>query len=394
MKEGERVDTPTIPPQEFAERRERLRERMREREMGAVLLGTGPNLAYFSGFPSPSKGGSRPYFLILPLRGDPILIAQSGRRVEAARYSRVKEVRHYAELSRVPVELIREALRERDALGKAVGMELGVEQSFDVPLLEFRRLEQGLDSTPLVDATDILWRLRIIKSEAEIACLRTACRVLKEAYEATFSSAREGMTDLQIANFMFACFNDAGAGDRFLHIVSGTGNYEMPNKPIGTRRVQAGDMVWFDSGCTISGYWSDFSRGGVVGEPSAEQAAAQEALHEITWDAIRQVRPGITASSLARFCNERTRQLKFPIVEDIAGVASRAGHGVGLNLTEYPHISETDHTVLKPGMVITLEPGVATEYGTFHVEENIVVTPDGYEVISEAPRTLAKIARR
>jgi Xaa-Pro aminopeptidase len=150
-------------------------------------------------------------------------------------------------------------------------------------------------------------------------------------------------------------------------------------------------MVWIDAGCTVAGYWSDFSRAGVVGGPTAEQAAAQEAIHRITWDAVRQVRPGITASALARFCNERVARLPFPITSDISGLASRCGHGVGLNLTEPPHVAESDHTVLEPGMVITIEPAVATEYGTFHVEEQVWVTPDGAEVLSHAPRTLWRL---
>jgi len=382
---------PGIPTSEYAERLEGLRALMREKGMAAVLLGTGPNLGYFSGYPSPSKSGSRPYFLVLPLAGEPIFIAQNGRRVEAARFSCVRDVRFYEELSRAPVAMIRDALRERGGLGKAVGLELGVEQSFEVPPLELRRLEEGLSGTRLVDAGDLLWRLRRVKSESEISCLRAACRILKEAYATTFSSAREGMTDRQIAGLMYAHFERSGGGDRFLHVVSGKGNYETPNKPVGNRRIEKGDMVWFDAGCTVGGYWSDFSRGGVVGGASEAQAAAQEEIHRITWEGVRMIRPGVKASEIARVCNRKVRELKFPIVEDISGVASRVGHGVGLNITEYPHISEEDDTVLEPGMVITVEPGVATEYGTFHVEENVVVRPDGYEVISDAPRELAVI---
>lgn len=382
---------PSIPESEYGRRLERLRAGMRERELDAVLLGTGPNLGYFSGYPSPSKGGSRPYFLVLPYEGDPVFIAQNGRRVEAARFSCMKDIRFYPELSRAPVELIRDVLRERGALGKAVGMELSAELTFDLPVAEFRRLEAGLAGTKLVDASDLVWGLRRIKTEAEIACLKAACGILKDAYATTFAGALEGMTDREIAGLMYAHFERASGGDRFLHIVSGGGNYETPNKPVGSRRVERGDMVWFDAGCTVGGYWSDFSRGGVVGGPSAEQARAQEALHKITWEGVRMVRPGVRVAEIAAFCNRKVRELPFPIVEDISGVASRAGHGVGLNITEYPHVSEEDPTVLEPGMVITVEPGVATAYGTFHVEENVVVRPDGYEVISGAPRELAVI---
>jgi len=286
-----------------------------------------------------------------------------------------------------------DALRERGVLGRSLGLELGHEQLFDVPYLEFCRLREALAGTKLVDAGDILWRARLIKSPSEIACLREACRVLSAAYAATFRAARAGMTELQLANLMHQRFNQAGAGDRFLVLTSGPGNYDLASKPPEQRPVQEGDFVWFDAGCTINGYWSDFSRAAVVGEPAAEQVAAQEAIHRITWEAVDQVRPGRTASSLARFCNDRVARLPFATTSSISGLASRCGHGVGLSLTEPPHIAESDHTVLEPGMVITLEPAVATTYGTFHVEEQVLVMPAGAEVLSQAPRNLACIPR-
>lgn len=365
---------------------------MRQKEVQAVFLGTGTNLAYFSGYPSPSKSGSRPFFLLLPQEGEPIFIVQSGRRAEAQRFGHIRDVRVYAELSRLPVEIIREALGERGALGKRVGMELGFEQSFDVPYVEFRRLKDALPGIELVDASEILWRLRVIKSGNEIACLRAACRILSDAYAAAFSRAREGVTERQIARLLKDHFEDAGAGESFVLITSGKGNYDLATKAPEARPIQAGEMVWVDAGCAVSGYWSDFSRAAVVGRPSPQQVRAQAAIHRITWEAVEQIRPGVTASSIARYCNAHLEGLGLPITSSISGLASRAGHGLGLNVTEPPHIAEYDHSILEPGMVITVEPGVATDYGTFHVEENVLVTPDGHEVLSRAPRTLAKIA--
>jgi Xaa-Pro aminopeptidase len=181
-------------------------------------------------------------------------------------------------------------------------------------------------------------------------------------------------------------------GDVFLAITSGEGNYDLVTKPPESRPLRKGDFVWLDAGCTVSGYWSDFSRAGVVGEPSPEQERTQETIHKITTDAVRMVRPGIPASAIAKFCYRRLSELDFPITSSIAALATRVGHGVGLNMTEPPHISEQDHTALEPGMVITLEPGVATTYGTFHVEENVLVTDDGFEILSNCPRELRRIA--
>jgi Xaa-Pro aminopeptidase len=386
------MDRHQIPQRESAERVERLRALMPERGLDAVLLGTGTNLKYFSGYPSPARSGSRPFFLLLPLYGDPIFVVQSGRKAEALRFSWIKDVRDYAELSRVPIDVLRDALRERGVLGKRLGMELGFEQSLDVPYQEFCRLKENLAGTALEDASDMLWRLRMIKTPNEIACLRRACQILGHAYEEAFGAAREGTTERQIACSLRNSFDKSEADEGFILITSGPGNYGLTTKAPASRPIRRGDMVWVDAGCTVGGYNSDFSRAAVVGEPSPEQLRAQEAIRQITWAAIEQIRPGLKASELARFCNAKLERLGFAFDLSISGLASRVGHGLGMDVTEPPHIAEYDHTVLEAGMVIAMEPGVATEYGTFHVEENIVVEPEGHQVLSEAQRTLWRIA--
>lgn len=385
-------DLPKIPLEEYPKRLARLRALMQEKGLKAVLLGTGSNLKYFSGYPSPGRSGSRPFFLLLPLQGHPVFIVHCGRRAEALRFSWIEDVRDYSELSRVPVGILHDAVLECGAMGGRIGMELGIEQSFDVPYLEFCRLQAGFPGTELVDAGEILWQLRKIKSEAEIACMRCACRLLSEAYSRAFGAAHEGTTECEIAGTLRAYFEENRVGESWILITSGAGNYDLATKLPEPRPVERGDLVWIDAGCAVDGYWSDFSRAAVVGEPSAKQREAQRAIHEITWEAIQNVRPGFEVSELARFCNQRLEVLNLPVTSSISGLASRSGHGVGLEVTEPPHVAEYDHTILEPGIVITIEPGVATEYGTFHVEENVLVTETGYEVLSTAPRSLWQLA--
>jgi Xaa-Pro aminopeptidase len=381
-----------ISKEEYLLRLERLRALMHNNKLHAVLLGTGMNLRYFSGYPSPSKSVARPFFLLLPLRGDPVLFSHSGHQAEAVRFSWIQDVRDYTELSRVPVALIVEALRERGLLNQRVGMELGFEQSLDISYLEHFRLREALKDAHLEDASELLWKLRQVKSESEISCLRHACQIVSDAYRATFDSVREGMPERQVHRTMQGHLDRPETGEVFLVITSGQGNYDLVTKPPEDRCIRKGDLVWMDAGCTVDGYWSDFSRAGVVGEPSAQQVDAQKRVHEITWEAIQRVRPGITASSIARFCYQKLASLNFSITSSIGVLASRIGHGVGLNITEPPHIGLHDDTTLEPGMAITLEPGVATTYGTFHVEENLVVTQEGCDVLSKSPRELQRIA--
>jgi Xaa-Pro aminopeptidase len=352
------------------------------------------NLAYFTGYPSPVRNVARPFFVLLPLNGDPVFFTHYGHKEEAERYSWIEDVRYYTELSHAPVNMIGDAVRERGMFGTSIGLELGFEQTLDISYLEFGKLRDGLGPTNLVDMSALLWQLRMIKSEAEAACIRKACQITSTAYEETFSNTGADDSEPQIFRTMQSNLHRGGGGALFLAITSGTGNYDLVTKQPENRSLERGDTVWMDAGCTICGYWSDFSRAAVVGTPSAEQEYAQEAIHKITWEAVKMVRPGVPASTIARFCFARLEQLSFPTTSSIGRRAGRIGHGVGLMTTEPPHLAEHDDTPLEPGMILTIEPGVATPYGTFHIEENLLVTPEGNEVLSQASRMLFQLPIR
>jgi Xaa-Pro aminopeptidase len=129
-----------------------------------------------------------------------------------------------------------------------------------------------------------------------------------------------------------------------------------------------------------------------VGTQTDKQCYAQDAIHRITTEAVALVRPGVRACSIWEFCVRQLDALGFPITSSITQLAARVGHGMGMEMTEPPHLGPHDQTELKEGMVITIEPGVATSYGTFHVEENLIVTKDGAQLLSHAPRNLQLIA--
>lgn len=360
---------------------------MREHRLDAILLGTGMNLQYFSGFPSPQRNVARPFFLLIPVSHDPILLSHTGLADECRRLSVIADVRAYEGLSQAPVNLISDLLTGIGAHAGRIGMELGFEQTLDISLVEFNRLRSSLPAAELTDAADLLWRLRTIKSEAEISCVRRACQVVAEAYSQAFTSAHPGLREREIYQVMLDELSGPG-GETFLAITSGSGNYDLVSKPPEDRIIQPGDLVWMDAGCRVHGYWSDYSRAGVAGAPSDLQMRAQEAIHKITTAAVQRVRPGVRCSEIAQFCFDRLGELPFAITSSIAARAGRVGHGIGLNMTEPPHLSPQDNTPLQVGMIVSIEPGVATEYGTFHVEENIVVREGGCELLSVAPRDL------
>ena len=378
-----------LPVAEYEQRLTRLRNRLDARGIAGALIGTGSNLTYFSGYPSPTQSLARPFFCLLPVAGDPIFFTHTGHEAESRQFSRVADVRTYRELSHCPVDLVRDAISESGLLGKTIGMELGFEQPSPCSHLDLVRLQQALEGTSIVDISAILWSLRTIKSPHEIECIRRACQVVTESYAVAFERVRGGVPEVEVYQAMRAEIERLSAGGQiFLAITSGVGRYDLVTKPPDRRPLQDGELVWMDAGCTIQGYWSDFSRAAVVGAPSEVQRRAHEAIRKITAEAIRRIRPVICCSEIWRYCMTEIDRLDFSITSSIAQLASRVGHGLGLHMTEPPHLSEQDHTPLASGMTITIEPGVATQYGTFHIEENVVITEDGCEVLSDAPTDL------
>jgi Xaa-Pro aminopeptidase len=364
---------------------------MRSHEFDAVLLVGSNNVIYFTGYPRLERSVARPFFLLIPREGPPVLLVQEGRAMEASRFSWIADVRTYAELSRAPiVELQREAERLKLG-GRRIGLELGLDQRIGLAPSEWDRLKGALAGNVLADASPLLWSLRQRKSADEVASIRAACVVTAKAFRSVLPRVKAGEVEAAIARRVKVAMLRGGAGDTSVSITSGGGNYDLASSPGSRRRLEAGDMLWLDAGCTVRSYWSDFSRSAVVGSPSRDQAVLHQAVRDITAQAVAMVRPGGTVAEIAEFCNAGLDRLGVAITSSISGRAGRVGHGIGLDSSEPPDIAEHDPTVLRSGMVFSIEPGVATEYGIFHCEEDVVVTRTGVEVLSDAPRDLISL---
>jgi Xaa-Pro aminopeptidase len=370
------------------------RDAMAAAGLEALLLASGRNLCFLSGYPTVEPTLARPFYLLVPRRRAPVLIVHAGREYEARTLSWVRDVHVYERLSVAPVAELRRALAEVGISRGRIGAELGFEQRLGIPLVELQRIEQAIEPVTVVDAADLLWDLRLHKQPWDVAAMRRACACTAEGYERLFATVGQGDVEREVALRMVVETARAGGDAPWVAITSGPGRYDTLMGAGGDRRLDAGDMVWLDSGCTVDGLWSDFGRAAVVGGPTNDQLDAQQRIIEITAYGVGLVRPGRPVAEIAAAVNERVRAIGLPITSDISGLAGRVGHGVGLELTEPPHLSEADPTILARGMTITIEPGVATGFGLFHAEQNVVVTDDGCELLTQSPQHLRTIATR
>ena len=358
----------------------------------ALFLATGTNLCFVSGYPTVERTLARPFYVLLPARGEPLLLVHTGREAEARRYAWIDDVRTYSRLSVAPIEELHRAFSDLGLRGRRVGAELGREQRLGMPLAEFERVRQELAPTRFEDAADLLWGLRTIKTDDDVAAIRRACLITARAYDDTFQAARSGDVDRLLVARLASEMTARNGHEPWVLVASGPGNYVLATGAPHDRRLEPGDMLWFDAGCSVDGFWSDFSRAGVVGRPSADQREAQRRIVELTARGIAMVRPGMAVAEIAALVNTGVREIGLPVEVATSDQAGRVGHGIGYDVTEPPHVSINDSTILEAGMVITIEPGVAMSFGLFHAEEVVLVTTHGHEVLSRSRRNLRSIA--
>ncbi|HSO93395.1 MAG TPA: M24 family metallopeptidase, partial [Candidatus Dormibacteraeota bacterium] len=175
-------------------------------------------------------------------------------------------------------------------------------------------------------------------------------------------------------------------GPSFPTIVAAGERGALPHGLASDRVIQRGEMVVIDFGAEAGGYNSDTTRTVVLGEPNPEQLRLIEAVREAQRASMAMMSPGVAANSI----DQKARQVAAELAGTEHAFGHGLGHGIGLMVHERPYLSPTDTTLLQPGMVITNEPGVYIPgFGGVRLEEMVLITENGHEVISPASTEVA-----
>lgn len=387
-----------FPRIEYENRWERARKLIADNGLDVLLITEPNNYTYFSGGHR-DFSFSRPMVMVLPREKDPVVMVHDLFDASQHRESWVEDIRSYSSISGFPVELLKNVCSDLGINAGRIGAELGREQRLGLPYNDFVKITKELPNAQFIDASDILWELRMIKSEAEIDYLRKACEISSRAFEKCFKKLRPGMSEKEAAKILYDATVEEGGSSVWVVINSGPYNYDSGFLPHpGNYTLEKGNMLWFDTGCHYNGYASDFSRMAAIGDPSDEQKKMYEIVDSVTRKCVEAIRPGIKASDLSRLCNTEFEKAGIKEIwgegdcsSPQSNKAQRIGHGIGMATTEPPHIALFDHTEIKAGMVITIEPTVVTNYGHFNIEADVLVVEDSYDVLSVASRELIKI---
>jgi Xaa-Pro aminopeptidase len=378
------ADNPLTAPRrgfdvaEFEQRTARAQDLMAEAGMAAMLLTTEPEVRYFSGFHTQFwESPTRPWFLVVPASGKPIAAIP---RIGAAGMAQtwVEDIRTWTAPNPGDdgVSLLANTLHELAGDRGRIGVPLGHESMLRMPAGDFLALRERLDGLEMVDARPLLRRLRVVKSEVEIEKIRYVCQLTSGAFEALPEKIAIGMTEREVCKALQLDILNRGAdGAPYLMGSSGSGSYNNIIMGPSDRVLGAGDIMIIDTGATFDGYFCDFDRNYAFGAPSDAAKRAHEVTYEATDAGFAAAQPGMTTSDVWA--------AMWQVLETggaLGNDVGRMGHGLGMQLTEWPSNMPGDDTVLEPGMVLTLEPGMdfAQNQQMVH-EENIVIREGGAE---------------
>lgn len=373
-----------FPKAEYQARLAATQRRMDHYGLGAILLTCERDVRYFSGFLTRFwESPTRPWFLIVPAQGDPVAVIPS---IGASLMSKtwVRDIRTWSspDLTDDGVSLLAETLLELTSGKAAIGVPHGPETHLRMPLSSYQKLQLALGDRQVTDDQNVVRDLQLIKSPLEVEKIRTACTIAGKAFEKVPKVAAKGVQlDDIFRQFQIMCL-ESGA-DWVPYVAGGaeSGGYSDVISPASEAPLREGDVLMLDTGLVWDGYFCDFDRNWSVGTPAENVKYAYNTLIEATSAAAEIARPGRTTADLFHAMNA------FVTADASETDAGRLGHGLGMSLTEWPSIIPTDTTVLAPGMVLTLEPGIAVGGKILVHEENILVTENAPEFLSKRAPT-------
>ncbi len=355
----------------FSARLKRLWSSLEGESLDAVLFVDPVNIRYLCGF-SGSDG-----LLLVEQRGRTLIV--DGRYTEQARreVDGVDLVEYADKLAGI-LEVIKN--KSLNAVG------------FEAPALTYDRymtiskdLPESVRLVPLVEAVA---RLRACKDDGELSCLREAAAIAARALETSLLSIEPGMREIDFARLLdWNMIREGSERPAFDTIVASGSNGALPHARPGSKTMERGDFVVIDYGAVCEGYHSDESCTIVLGQADGEGRRVYDAVLTAHDRAVAAVRPGVLCREIDAVARDVIEQAGFG-----SCFVHATGHGLGLKVHEAPALSKKSEERLEEGMVITIEPGIYLP-GRFgvRIEDTILVTADGHEIISRTSKRLKEL---
>jgi len=363
-----------MPADRFAKRQEKLIRKLKKTGCEALLVSNEKNVSYLTGFTGDSST------LILG-KNHAILISDT--RYETQIEEECPNLETVIRSNRQPMEEM-----IADVAKKSKIASLGFE-SDTVTVAQFEELREKAAGVAWIAVKGSVEELRQIKDAGEIAETREAVRLAERGFYALRAMLTNDATELEVAHDLeHAMRKFGGRGVAFPPIVAGGAKAALPHAQPGRQRISDSNFLLVDWGAeTFAGYKSDLTRILVTGKILPKLEKIYRVVLNAQQEAIQQIRPGAHCADIDAAARK---------VIEAAGYGKNfghgLGHGIGLNIHEWPRFAPTSESKLKSGMILTVEPGIyLPHWGGVRIEDDVLVTKDGYEVLSTVPKEFEEI---
>ena len=354
---------------------DRLRDAMIRKGVEALLVADATNVGWLTGFT-----GS--YARVLVTGEDARFITDSRYAIQAGE-----------QVPSLPLESFASPTNGDAFVGERA-RDMGISRlAFEAATTTYAAYEEMARKMPnvaLTPAPDLFGELRMVKSEDEVAAIRKACAIADACFGHLCRLIQPGMTEYDLQLELEFYLRRAGAGIAFEPIVVSGERSARPHGKASEKPLANGDFVTMDFGANVEGYNSDLTRTIVVGEATDRhrEVYGQVLLAEMA--ALDSMRPGVKARDVDALARR---------ILDEKGLAEYFGHGLGHGLGRVVHdggrMNATSEDVLAPGQVWTVEPGVYIPgFGGVRIEDDVVVTETGIEILTSSPKELLVLPAR
>ncbi|GAB6182096.1 Xaa-Pro dipeptidase [Desulfotomaculum defluvii] len=248
---------------------------------------------------------------------------------------------------------------------------------------QYQELKNQLPGIELVPCEELLEDLRMIKDEVEIDVIRSAMQIGDKAFNHILKCIKPGTSELELTLELEFFMRKLGAsGTAFDTIMASGPRSALPHGVASERLLQTGDFLTMDFGALYQGYNSDMTRTVVLGQPDSKQQEIYNIVLEAQMAGLAAVRAGVPAKEVDAAARAVISNHGYG---EYFGHGT--GHGVGIAIHESPRLNTKDETILQPGMVVTVEPGIyLPQWGGVRIEDSVLVTENGCEILTSSPK--------
>jgi len=357
----------------------KIQKAIEDNELEGLLLLKSEAVRYVTDF---YVKGYRPflepeYMAVVPKKKEPVVGYTSGSdnyRIQIR--SDIKDHRKLPGFNKWYTEIIK--------IFKDYGITSGRVGTDFLPFNIHREIVKEFPDIEFVDISDMWIDLTVVKHPVEIEHLRRAVEITEIGFHAAFEVIKAGIREYEVAAWAEYCMRKAGSEmTPFITNVASGVNCAIFERISTDKTIRDGEMVILDMGCVWRGYTGDLGRTVCVGKPTKEQRNIYRVNYLALQEAIKAVRPGVTCGDIDAVARRVIREEGYEKYEH----KFNTGHQLGYGLHGSPSINKGVDYVLRPGMVMALEPRVTIfdnpEIGGSHLEDNVLVTENGYEKLSK-----------